>query len=323
MTFKMGTISRVAEDELSDGEKNSKKPTSVNIKGEYGKMEKVETLRCFLMNTTLHGARFVFAEGLLRRCVWNLALFASFVFCCYQAYGSWTQFLQRPFNTRITSKSALEDSLTFPAVTLCNINPQNIHRFVHLQGAHNSTVKNVTNQIVDDLSRLLQLSKDAIDNDILERYPDSFNREKFHVQWILQSHQIEEMLLPDAPPTYTSCLFDGKLCGTSNFTKLSSSPFGQCYTFNSGQNGSQLLRARMAGKNNGLKLRLNIQRDGYVKLPKNPLVGITVLVHDQNAFPFMDEYGLAVEPGSHTSLSIKMRKVCEIIYSWIVFFFFH
>lgn len=318
----MGTTNRVAEDELSDLEKSSKKPTSVNMEGEYGKMEKVETLRRFLMDTTLHGARFVFAEGLLRRCLWNLALVASFSICCYQAYGTWKQFFHRPFHTRTTSKSPLEDSLIFPAVTLCNINPQNIHRVVHLQGDRNSTVTNATNQVMDDLSTLLQLSNGPIANDIRERYPDPFNRDKMHVQWISQSHQIEEMLLPNALPTYTSCFFDGKLCSASNFTNLSSSNFGQCYTFNSGENGSQLLRARMAGKNNGLKLRLNIQRDGYIKLPKNPFVGITVLVHDQDTFPFMDEYGLAVEPGTHTFLSIKMRKVCKIIYFWIFFHYF-
>ena len=68
----------------------------------------------------------------------------------------------------------------------------------------------------------------------------------------------------------------------------------------------------MPGKNNGLKLRLNIQRDGYVKYPRNPFAGITLLVHDQNNFPFMEVYGFFVEPGTHTFIAIKVKKVSEM-----------
>ena len=309
MTFKTRTISGVAEDELgSDVEKNAKE--SNGVKKEYnGKMEKVETLKCFLMDTTLHGARFAFAECLLRRFLWNLAILASFAFCSYQAYWSWRQYFQRPFNTRITSKSALESGLTYPAVTLCNLNPQNIQRIVYL---HSHYSREAMKQKRDDISKLLQLSNVVVADDILERNPEFFDREKHVVLWKLHSHQIEEMLLPNVPPSYTPCSFDGLLCGAKNFTSFTSSSFGQCFTFNSGQNGSQLLKARMAGKNYGLKLRLNIQRDGYIKFPKNPFVGITVFVHDQDNFPFMDEFGLAVQPGKHTFLSIKKKRVGKL-----------
>lgn len=307
----MRTVNCTAEDELgSDVEKNAKGPNDDNRETNNGKMEKVETLKCFLMDTTLHGARFVFAEGLLRRCLWILALVAAFAFCYYQAYCTWMQFFQRPFNTRITSKNALEGALTFPAVTVCNFNPQNIHRVMGLQYSNYSAED--TKQKLDDISKLLRLSKDAITKNFLKRNPEFFNREEMVVKWKLHSHQIDEMLLPNAPPAYASCSFDGLFCGAENFSNFASSSFGQCFTFNSAQNGSKPLRARMAGKNNGLKLRLNIQRNGHVKNPHKPFVGITVLVHEQDNFPFMDEYGLAVEPGKHTFLSIKMKRVRKV-----------
>lgn len=117
-------------------------------------------------------------------------------------------------------------------------------------------------------------------------------------------------------PKIRSCSFDGVICGAKNFSNFTSSSFGQCFTFNSGKDhyhsSRQRLKATMAGKNNGLKLRLNIQRNSYLKNPKHPFIGITVLVHDQNTFPFMDEYGFSVEPGTHTFCSIKMKQVGKI-----------
>ena len=290
----------------ADTETNATAHDGVNMKLNKVKIKKVETLKCFMLDTTLHGARFVFANSLPRRCLWTLILVGSFAFCQYHTYESWTQFIQRPFSVEITLKSTKESTLTFPAVTLCNVNPQNVQRALHLLAARN---KGDVKQIIDDVTKLLQFSKESMSEDIVKRYPELFERDKIVARWTFNSHQIGEMLLPNIPPTYTSCSFNGVLCGAENFSSFASSSFGQCYTFNSGQNGSQLLTARMPGRNNGLKLRLNIQRDGYIKYPKNPFAGITLLVHDQNNFPFMEEYGLFVEPGSHTFIAIKMKKV--------------
>lgn len=99
------------------------------------------------------------------------------------------------------------------------------------------------------------------------------------------------------------------MCGPENFTSFASFLFGQCHTFNLGQNGRPLLNATVAGRRSGLRLLLNTQRDSYIDNPSSPLVGITVLVHDSYNFPFMDEYGFAVEPGTHTFCSIQMKKV--------------
>ena len=146
-------------------------------------------------------------------------------------------------------------TLTFPAVTLCNVNPQNVQRALHLLDAQN---KKDVKQMIDDVTKLLQFSKESMSEDILKRHPELFDRDKIVARWTSNSHQIGEMLLPNIPPTYTSCSFDGVQCGAENFSSFASSSFGQCYTFNSGHNGSQLLTAKMPGKNNGLKLRLSI-----------------------------------------------------------------
>ena len=98
-------------------------------------------------------------------------------------------------------------------------------------------------------------------------------------------------------------------CGSSNFSSFINSVFGQCYTFNSGHYGFPLINATMAGHLNGLKLLLHVERDSYLDSPTNPYVGLKVLVHDQQTFPFMEQFGFAVQPGVRTLCAIRRKKV--------------
>lgn len=85
------------------------------------------------------------------------------------------QFLQRPFSIGITLKSPKESTLAFPAVTLCNVNPQNVQTALHLRDVQS---KEDVKQIIDDVNKLLQFSKESISEDILKRYPELFDRDK-------------------------------------------------------------------------------------------------------------------------------------------------
>ena len=276
----------------------------------------IESLECFLSDTTLHGTRYLFSKSISRRMFWIVALLASFSFCYYQAYLSGKEFFQRPYNTKITSKSTLETGLNFPAVTLCNFNAANMKKVRNLVSKPGLSKEEIDRR-VDDISEILIHTTSAGIHEIQKKNPELFNRNRMENLVKAFSHHIEEMLLPNAPPTFISCSYDGLLCGAENFTSFTSSTFGQCFTFNSGQNGIAPLKATMAGKNNGLKLRLNVQRESYMKNPKNPFVGINVLVHDQSNVPFMYEYGFGVEPGKHTFCSIRMKKVQQIVFFFL------
>ena len=85
--------------------------------------------------------------------------------------------------------------------------------------------------------------------------------------------------------------------------------FGKCYTFNSVEGDNPPLQETMAGQHSCLKLRLNIEREGYLKSTLNPFVGLVILIHDQKAFPIMEEFGIKVQPGVSTLCAIKKRKV--------------
>lgn len=76
MPFNMNSIG--SAEVGADIEKNAKAHDDVNKKANNVKMEKVEALKCFMLDTTLHGARFLFAKSLPRRCLWTLILIGSF-----------------------------------------------------------------------------------------------------------------------------------------------------------------------------------------------------------------------------------------------------
>ena len=90
----------------SDAEKNATEMSAVNKMMPNAEGGVPETVECFLSDITLHGVRYLFAKSTLRRFLWSLALLASLGYCYYQTYQSSMQYLRRPFNTKITSKSA-------------------------------------------------------------------------------------------------------------------------------------------------------------------------------------------------------------------------
>lgn len=69
-------------------------------------------------------------------------------------------------------------------------------------------------------------------------------------------------------------LFPGEVCPSAHpqiFTRM-----GQCYTFNSGANGAELLTTPKGGAGNGLEVMLDVQEDEYLPVWKD--VGTRVRV---------------------------------------------
>lgn len=281
-----------------------------------------EGFQSFTQDTTLHGARFLFVSNVSRRVVWNIAMVSCFSFCAYQVSQSVRAFYRYPFHTTVKREAASQDSREppFPAVTLCNLNPANTRRIRQLYSRvfHVTPTEEQLKQNIEDLSHLFARSPKVLTKEFKERNPEFFYRpnspdevEEAMKLYALLSHQIEEMLLPRGS-TFESCSLNGEACGPKNFSKKPGISYGQCYSFNSGKNGHPLLNVTLAGKDSGLKLRLNIERESYLKNPVAS-VGLTLLIHDQKAFPFTAGYGVIIQPGMSTVCAIKRKKVSFIL----------
>lgn len=271
-----------------------------------------ESLSSFLEATSLHGARFLPTGNVIRRVIWTLALVSCFGLCIHQVYETVRAFYARPFNTKITTKTANDTTvIPFPAVTLCNFNFLNKRRFKNFAKRNNLSNED-TEQKLKTMEKMIAGSIDVYNNESKQLNPELFTRiygeaSVKDIYFVQFSPRMEDMLLPSS--IFQSCFINGKACGSKDFIPVASSFYGLCHTFNSGRDGQPLINVTLAGHPNGLKLLLNIERDSYFDNPLIPSVGLTVLVHDQRTFPFMDQYSFAVPPGHRTLCSIKRKKV--------------
>ncbi|KAL9982333.1 hypothetical protein ACROYT_G004363 [Oculina patagonica] len=295
---------------------NIQDPRNKDIKhkesnSDHGAMDE---LRFFTQETTLHGVRFLFAGSFFRRLFWTLAVVACLGYCSYQVSICVFAFNERPFNTKITTHINADGSeLPFPSVTLCNLNSFNARRY--RQFFSTTSNRETIEKKLEDISLLTKRSKEILNEAFKKRNPELFARQKTnkHTQKYqgLFSHQLQEMILPRSTQ-FESCSINGMRCDGSNFTSFRSPMFGKCFTFNSAEGNKSLLYATLAGQNSGLKIRLNIERAGYLPNTINPFVGLAILIHDQKTFPIVEEFGIKIQPGVSTLCAIKRRKIINL-----------
>ncbi|XP_053132254.1 amiloride-sensitive sodium channel subunit gamma isoform X2 [Hemicordylus capensis] len=112
------------------------------------------------------------------------------------------------------------------------------------------------------------------------------------------SYSAEELLL--------SCFFDGLSCDSRNFTSFHHPLHGNCYTFNSKQDG-KILSTSTGGSENGLQVILYIDEADY-----NPFLvtstGAKIVVHDQDEYPFIEDIGTEIETATATSIGMHFTK---------------
>ena len=307
ITFKLqdNKVRNITDTETVEGQRESLHST---------KTGNAEPFAAFLENTTLHGARFLVTGSVFRRLFWTVALVSSFAYCALQIYNTLEAFSERPLSTKITTKTSNKaETVPFPAVTICNYNSFNRRRFksyVQQNSTSNWSDEEVNRRLNLYEKFMIERNNDFFSPEMIKQYPEMTERvmeEHLHYL-VLFSHVIEEMLLPKSS-FGKACTINDLLCGPKNFKPLYNTQFGKCFTFNSGQDQSPIIKASLEGQTGGLKLQLNVERESYLLDPSNPYVGLTVLVHDQKSFPLMEHFGFAVHPGVRTLVAVKRKKV--------------
>uniref|UniRef100_A0A4W4GZU2 Acid sensing ion channel subunit family member 4 n=1 Tax=Electrophorus electricus TaxID=8005 RepID=A0A4W4GZU2_ELEEL len=251
----------------------------------------VADLAAFASSSSLHGLSQVLGppgSGRLglKQVLWALALLASLAVFLYQASQSTTLYLEHPHLAALGGESRQE--LTFPAVTLCNVNR---FRFSALTDADIYHLANLTG--------LPPKSRGGHRPGELQYPPpdmlDIFQR---------TGHQLEDML--------KSCNFSGQNC--SVYTR-----YGKCYTFNG--NRTLAKRARAGGTGRGLELMLDVQQDEYLPIWRETNettleAGIRVQIHSQDEPPYIHQLGFGVSPGFQTFVSCQEQRLSYLPQPW-------
>ncbi|KAK3753639.1 hypothetical protein QZH41_014750 [Actinostola sp. cb2023] len=270
------------------------------------------SIRAFCDNTSLHGARFLNDKNIVVRLFWFLVLVSAFGICGYQVYWTIYEYNLSPFTTTITREKAR--TIEFPAVTICNLNSISKRQYVKAAkaGGTNQTDQELEMEIQSAMATMqFQGSENTSAEMHLEQRLN--NSESYHQRggWMASilesySHKIEDMLSLD---WLGPCLWRGVKCSADNFTSLISLKIGQCFTFNSGKYGHPGLNSTIPGPTNGLRLRLNVEESDHVSNSQSLISGFKVSIQPRDEYPLVEEFGFALQPGTHTFVALRERKI--------------
>ncbi|XP_039383971.1 acid-sensing ion channel 3 isoform X2 [Mauremys reevesii] len=271
--------------------------------------ERLSSLQVFANNSSLHGISHIFRHGSLslRRVLWALFFLGSLGLLLLVCMERVTYFFSYPHVTKLDEVAA--PNLTFPAITICNLNEFRFSRITRNDLYH-------VGQLLALLSDRYEIrSPHLAEPQLLAALRDKANFRNFKAKpfdmadfYNRTGHDMAEMLL--------QCSFRGTDCTAQNFTAIFTR-LGKCYTFNAGAPGNELLTTVKGGSGNGLELMLNIQQEEYLPVwgesdEISYEAGVKVQIHSQEEPPFIDQLGFGVAPGFQTFVSCQQqRKHCS------------
>lgn len=254
------------------------------------KKKKIQDLwENFLEGCTLHGFHYCFSGNPpLRRLVWIVLLLGAFSLFFEKCSESINSYFQYPFTT--TTLLVYNDSLPFPAISLCNRNDARMSR--------------INGTLMDRVFRARQGMKGSNPED--GKLQVNITGAVMNSTLANAKHELQDMI--------KECSWQKDVpCSSANFTEFKTADGDFCYTFNSGQNGVKL-RTSEVGAKNGLRLLIDIQHHEYYYDVKS--AGFSVILHDQEETPVKLQ-GIYVPPGFATYLELKRQKVLGFYYKSI------
>lgn len=281
--------------------------------------------RAFVVNTTVHGLRYVYeSPSRVFRVLWLLLLLTAIVFHVFFTLQSFLKYHSNPISTEFTEVIPANGELVFPAVTICNLN-RFVKRKINMPESEgdfsklglNLSACEAIKKVNKDMtcgqgllcafelfgSFVAENCNDTIKSRIISVLNNtkepSFNPEEFLSAY---GHDFRDMLLH-------YCRFAVvETCSSADFYPLLVQK-GRCFTFNSGRNGTRIRRTRRTGSSGGLGVFLDTQ------VHENTIGefshGLRVIVHEQGTLVNF-ERGFDVFPGSHTLVRVTTTKVSLI-----------
>ncbi|XP_035500125.1 acid-sensing ion channel 1-like isoform X2 [Scophthalmus maximus] len=267
----------------------------------------------FARASTLHGIAHIFTyeRACVKRSLWALLFLGSLALLLYVCVDRVHFYLEYPHVTRLDEVTT--PTMTFPAVTFCNLNAFRFSRVTRNDLYHAGELLALLNQRYE--IRDVHLVEESVLESLKVRAdfhnfkPRPFNMREFHDR---TGHDIADMLL--------SCHFHGAECRAEDF-RVVFTRYGKCYTFNAGGDGRPPLVTTKGGMGNGLELMLDIQQDEYLPVwgetdDTSFEAGVKVQIHSQSEPSFIDQLGFGVAPGFQTFVSCQEQRLIYLPPPW-------
>lgn len=260
----------------------------------------------YVESTTTHGVVHVFSgKSIIRRVFWAVIFLGAMVGCLYNIIDRIRYLAGQPTATTISIKR--EASLTFPSITVCNLNlvrrsyleANGLDEFVSsvfqspvIDSDNSSECESLALPLMPALRSVssgrsgMRLGQNAI----------------FHTVQFEGRHFLEEFVV--------ECYFRGRRCNITEDFEPVLTQLGYCYTFNSGRSERPIYSANGTGPRQGLQLLLNIQQSEYIASP-NGDAGVKIAVHPQEEPGEPSNFGVAIPPGRNAFLALRERRVMD------------
>ena len=246
--------------------------------------------RKYIDNTTTHGVVRIFSgRSKTRRAFWAIVVIIAAGACLYNIVDQMTFYVRSPTAISITQRVNHQGELTFPAVTVCNLN-----RFK--RSVYESLIADDEGAL-SALRELFASPSSVCNNHTVTDFLNQGNVSFRHIQDVAR-HQAKDLIV--------HCTYAGEDCSHTDFNE-ELTRLGYCYTFNS----QALLKSQGIGTRYGLSLTLNIEQDEYLEWPLRLDAGVKVVIHSQDRPPAPDEAGIAIAPGRHMLIGIQERNVVD------------
>ncbi|XP_070644519.1 acid-sensing ion channel 3 [Bos indicus] len=263
-------------------------------------------IRAFASSCTMHGLGHVFGPGAppARRGLWAAAVLLALATFLYQVAGRVHYYGEFHHETALEERESRR--LTFPAVTLCNVNPLRRSRLTP-NDLHWAGPALLGLEPAEHAAYLRALGRPPAPPGFMPS--PTFDVARLYAR---AGHALEDMLL--------DCRYRGWPCGPENFTTIFTR-MGQCYTFNSGADGAELLSTPKGGMGNGLEVMLDVQQEEYLPVwrdvEETPFeVGVRVQIHTQEEPPLIDQLGFGAAPGYQTFVSCQKQQLSFLPPPW-------
>ena len=244
----------------------------------------------YVNSTTTHGVKHIFnGKSYIRRGFWGLLFIGMMIGCLHGVTSSIIAYAHIPTATTVFTDHVT--SLTFPAVTICNLNSYNI---TYLE----------ENNLTDIISQAVFQERDDRQNiteDCAAYVPPDFSTNATLFEVVAIASQPLDHLV-------AKCRFLGRPCNLSAMFIDYYTPIGRCFTFNGRNSARDYLSVSGGGFRNDLEVVLNIEQDLFVG-SVNGEVGVLVSVHEQDAPALVWESGQYVPVGHSAYLGVTHKQI--------------
>ncbi|XP_064392817.1 acid-sensing ion channel 1C-like [Halichondria panicea] len=254
------------------------------------------SFRKYIDNTTAHGVVRIFSgKSVIRRLFWLVIVLGATVGCLNNIIDRIIYLAGGPTATTLSLERQV--NLTFPAVTVCNLNQY-----------RKDVVDAIHPELSEHLRGVFYTDPEDVDETLTCSYVLSSISERANLTDLTLT-DLSYMARDPIEYFITACYFSGRRCSHSDFTTVLTDS-GYCYTFNSYKREPSLITATNTGGKAGLSVALNINQSQYVSSSSFD-AGVKVVVHTQNEPPRPESTGVGVPPGSNAFIGIRQRSIID------------